>query len=128
MKNEPATVAAVRQANQRFYRTFESLSLPRMRALWLETPTVKCVHPGWEPMIGFDEVMRSWERIFANTSYIEFEVAEEIIFVEGDLAVVSNPERLRSAGGGQSASGAVHATNVYLRYEGDWLMIVHHAS
>ena len=56
------------------------------------------------------------------------EVAEEIIFVEGDLAVVSNPERLRSAGGGQSASGAVHATNVYLRYEGDWLMIVHHAS
>ena len=128
MKDAPLAVAAVRQANQRFYRTFESLSVAAMRALWLETPTVKCVHPGWEPMIGFEAVMQSWERIFANTSHIEFEIADEIIFVEGDLAVVSNSERLQSAGAGQSASGAVHATNVYLRYEHDWLMVVHHAS
>ncbi len=119
--------SAIRAANQGFYRAFESLKLDRMEAVWLNAGGIKCIHPGWEPLFGWDDIMNSWQRIFRNTSYMEFDVQDEIMFFSGDLAVVSNLEVLTSAGAGGAAQGGIRATNVYRKHDGEWLMVIHHA-
>jgi len=37
---------AVREANDRFYRAFESLDLAEMDQIWAHGDEVACVHPG----------------------------------------------------------------------------------
>lgn len=141
MSSVESVIEEVRLANREFYRAFESLRVERMRQCWLELENVhvKCVHPGWRPLFGFEAVLESWARIFAHTGYMEFQIADEVIFVDGDLAVVSCAEILRTApeagapirtaaGDAVVLEGAVHATNVYRRHDGAWKMIVHHAS
>ena len=39
---------AVREANDRFYRAFESLKLEAMEAAWAHDERVQCIHPGWD--------------------------------------------------------------------------------
>ena len=56
----------VRAANQRFYAAFESLDITEMEAVWAHDDAVECVQPGWELLLGWDEVRGSWSRIFAN--------------------------------------------------------------
>ena len=46
---------ALREANERFYRALEGLDLPAMEGLWLHEPWVRCVHPGWEAIGGFQK-------------------------------------------------------------------------
>lgn len=125
---ETDAVQQIRRANREFYRAFESLDMDRMRAVWLDTAGIKCVHPGWQPLFDWEPIMESWTRIFQNTGYIEFEIADETIFVNNDLAVVSLFEKLNTVQSGQSVSGAVNATNVFLKQDEVWKMIVHHAS
>lgn len=119
---------AVRQANREFYRAIESLDPERMDRVWLDSPNVQCVHPGWGALTGRETVLESWRRIFAHTSYIEFEVQNEVIWIENGLAAVSNTEVMRSASQGQTLSGSVHATNVYRKEAGRWRLVIHHAS
>jgi ketosteroid isomerase-like protein len=117
--------AAVRTANQGFYRAFESLSLERMDAVWAHDGQVMCVHPGWPLAEGWPAVRRTWETIFRNTREIRFEVAEQRLDVRGELAWVVCVERLSSS----SDRRAVLATNVLRRgTDGAWRMVHHHGS
>ena len=118
----------VREANQNFYRAFESLKIEEMKAIWLNDERTTCIHPGWEPIFGWDLVMESWETIFHNTKYMEFEIEEKSIIVSEDLAVVSCTENLVSANGEQVSNGRVLATNVFVKRDGKWCVLSHHAS
>ena len=51
--------------NQDFYTAFSSANLVKMRAVWSDTEEVVCIHPGWSPLTGIEEVMASWEQIFS---------------------------------------------------------------
>ena len=121
-------VQSIRRANREFYRAFESLEIERMSELWLRTDGIKCIHPGWKPLLDWDSIMESWQQIFSGTGYIEFDIADETIFVNNDLAVVSLFEKLKSVQGGQTLEGAINATNVYLKRDDTWKMIIHQAS
>ena len=61
---------AVRRANHEFYAAFESLDLARMEAVWAHDDMVECVQPGWDLLLGWDEVRERWARVFANTSRV----------------------------------------------------------
>jgi ketosteroid isomerase-like protein len=117
--------AAVRAANQRFYRAFESLALPEMEAAWAHEGQVTCVHPGWPLAEGWTAVRESWDAIFRNTPQIRFDVSGERIEVRGDLAWVVCVERITSG----NEQGAVLATNVLRRGgDGEWRLVHHHGS
>jgi ketosteroid isomerase-like protein len=122
-------VAAVRAANLAFYRAFEALDLTAMERAWAHDESVTCLHPGWPLCAGWEEVRGSWAAIFANTSTMRFEIADERIDVRGPLAWVVCTERIRSTGpGGDAMVGAVVATNVF-RKEGEaWKLVHHHGS
>src|SRR5207302_2215423 len=89
-------VAEVEQANARFYQAFETLDLARMELVWARGEHVKCVHPGWPILIGWDAVRSSWESIFQNTAERRFTLSDVRASACGDRALVTFTENIFS--------------------------------
>ena len=114
--------------NRRFYEAFESLDIKRMEGIWLREDYIKCVHPGWALLSGWDAVMESWRRIFENTEQMRFTLTDVQARVQGDLAWVTLYENLASRLQGQTSAAVVLATNIYEQRPDGWFMIHHHGS
>ena len=119
---------AVREANERFYRAFESLALTEMERLWVHADHVACVHPGWPRLTGWEAVRESWEAIFRNTVEMRFTLTDVRVEVRGDLAWVLCTENILSETRGNLTVTALLATNVFERRGATWLLAHHHAS
>jgi len=120
--------AQVVDANARFYRAFESLDLGEMQAVWSHGDHVRCIHPGWCLLAGWEAVRQSWDSIFNGTREMRFSISDVRPYVEGNLGWVTCTENILSDARGRVAVTALLATNVFERLGGDWLMIHHHAS
>ena len=126
-----AEVLEVIEANERFYRALNALDLGSMERVWSHGSFVRCVHPGWELIVGWDAVRASWEGIFRGSTggpTHSVETADVSVHVVSDLGWVSCIERITLPG--RSASLAV-ATNLFQRSPEEglrWEMILHHAS
>ena len=121
---------AVAEANERFYTALEDGDLQAMEAIWLHEDWVKCVHPGWELIIGWDGVSDSWRRIFENTGGMRVSARDVQIRVLGDISWVSCTENLAIFLDSSSApvTATTTATNLFFRVGSDWRMVHHHAS
>jgi len=119
---------AVLEANRRFYAAFESLDLAQMDEVWLHEDWAQCVHPGWELLVGWDEIRESWERIFGNTKRAKIGLGSLWARVEGDTAWVACTERVMSAFAEGFEEALVQATNIFVQREGQWRLAAHHAS
>jgi ketosteroid isomerase-like protein len=120
--------AAVLEANEAFYRAFESLDLTRMEAVWLHAASITCAHPGWQLLRGWGPVMASWQRIFANTVSLRFTITDAHAELADDMAWVVCVENLESAQRGETVGAHLLATNVFQRRDGCWCLVHHHAS
>jgi ketosteroid isomerase-like protein len=121
------TLTAVRQANERFYRAFESLDIERMAALWIQADRAKCVHPGWDLLEGWEAIRKSWEGIFANTDYMRFVITDVSVHVYGQVAWVTCVENLSNTPSTPQMA-RILATNIYEKSDTDWRLVYHHAS
>lgn len=119
---------AVRAANHRFYAAFESLDLAAMDSIWAHDDTAQCVHPGWELLLGWDEIQASWARIFANTRRMRISLSSVWARVEGDVAWVACTEHVTTAFDEGFDEATVQATNVFVLRDGHWLLAARHAS
>ncbi|MBI3784317.1 MAG: nuclear transport factor 2 family protein [Deltaproteobacteria bacterium] len=119
---------AVLAANAEFYRAFENLDLSEMEAVWMKAPQVKCVHPGWSLLVGFGPVMDSWQRIFANTRGMHFELVNVLVDVVGDLAWVVLTEVIETRTADGADRSLVQATNIFQRHYERWLLVHHQGS
>jgi ketosteroid isomerase-like protein len=119
---------AVRAANQRFYAAFESLNLAEMEAVWAHDDRVECVQPGWELLLGWDEVRERWARIFKNTKRVQVALSALWVRVEGNVGWVACTARSTTALSEDFDEAVVQATNIFVRREGRWLLVAHHAS
>ena len=124
----PHDRAAVREANERFYRAFESLDLAEMDGIWAHGDHVACVHPGWNRLHGWDDVRRSWAAIFQSTSEMRFTITDVLVEVRGDLGWVHCTENIISEIRGSLSITAILATNVFERNAARWRLVHHHAS
>ncbi|PYM74313.1 MAG: hypothetical protein DME03_14070 [Candidatus Rokuibacteriota bacterium] len=86
----------VEQANARFYQAFETLDLARMDLVWAHGEHVKCVHPGWPLLVGWEAVRASWEAIFENTAEMRFTLSDVRSAAGGDLGWVTCTENIFS--------------------------------
>jgi ketosteroid isomerase-like protein len=118
----------VADTNARFYHAFEALDAGAMAAVWAHGDHVKCVHPGWPLLTGWEAVRTSWENIFANTQEMRFTISDVQVVVAGDAAWVTCTENILSEVQGRLSVTAILATNVFERHVGGWLMVHHHAS
>ena len=121
-------VSEVEQANARFYQAFETLDLARMERVWAHDEHVKCVHPGWPILIGWEAVRSSWATIFENTGEMRFTLSDVRASVRGELAWVTCTENIFSEVHGRLAVTSVLATNLFERGPDGWRLVHHHAS
>lgn len=126
--SDPGDLGDVVAANARFYRAFEALDIALMDQVWVHGEHVKCVHPGWPLLSGWDAVRESWTAIFENTAEMRFTLSNVQAMVGGDLAWVSCTENILSEAGGRVSVTAILATNLYERDGRQWRLVHHHAS
>jgi ketosteroid isomerase-like protein len=119
---------AVRDANRRFYAAFESLDLGAMEAVWAHDDAVQCVQPGWDLLLGWEEVRDRWARIFAGARRVRIALSSVWVRVEGDVGWVACTVRITTAFSDGFDEATVQATNIFLQREGEWLLAAHHAS
>lgn len=119
-----------------FYEAVEAGDLDLMEALWVDSPSTSCVHPGAEPLRGTDAVVRSWAMLMANVGYIQFFLTDVQVAwplgPDSDLVVITCTENILSGEGVESteqfAGGKAVCTAVLLRDGGPWRFWSRHAS
>lgn len=114
-------------ANQAFYDAHEARDLDAMGAIWERSDRVVCVHPGWPILRTWPTVIDSWRRVFAGPGRTQFILTNLAVSVHGDAAWVTLDENLVDTGS-IGATGAVAATNVFTRVDGEWKLVGHHGS
>jgi len=99
-----------------------------MDRVWENSERAMCVHPGWSPLVGWESVRMSWERIFQNTALMQFQVRYLNVVVQGEFGFVTCVEGITSVVQGTATNFSTFATNVFARYTDGWRMVAHHAS
>ena len=119
--------AAIRAVIDAFYAALGALDISAMAAVWRRAPGDLAVHPGWEPMAGWDAVDASWRAIFAGTQLLHIETQEVSLEVFGDLARHTCIERTFAVSEGLRAAGLSVATKLLVRGPDGWRIAMHHA-
>ena len=124
----PTEEEEVLSANLAFYEALRSLDLARMDAVWLQEDWVRCLHPGWELLLGWQEVRKSWEDIFQSTLHMMVSISRPLTQVYGDTAWVSCLESVTATNPDSFSTAVAEATNIFVRCHGRWLMVHHHTT
>jgi ketosteroid isomerase-like protein len=115
-------------ANRTLYTALHSLDMTLMSQVWLHADWVKCLHPGWDLLVGWDEVQGSWQEIFRSTEQMMVSVSRPLVHVAGDVAWISCLENVTTAYQNDFTSALVEATNIFQRHQGRWLLVHHHTT
>jgi ketosteroid isomerase-like protein len=106
-------------ANQEFYRAFADGDFSTMDELWSRREDVVCIHPGWPPVHGREDVMASWRGILADPPSPAIKAVDEEVYLLGEAAMVLCSETIGEI--------FLVATNLFVREDGNWRIIHHHA-
>jgi len=110
---------AILAANAAYYRAFSIGDFTAMARIWAEDG-VSCVHPGWPPLVGRDDVIESYRGILTNQNRVRIAHQDDVAIVTGDEGRVLCIEIVEGA--------ALAATNFFRRVDGVWRMVHHQAS
>ena len=119
--------ASPQDAEAAFYEAFMKRDLDAMMSVWADDDEVYCVHPRGPRITGVAQVRDSWRQIFASGQNIRFEVREQHLLQAMMVSIHSVYEQI-SVEGQERTRASVIATNIYMRTERGWRMMVHHAS
>jgi len=121
-------VEELRAVNERFYKALEELDLEQMQRLWLHEPWVRCIHPGWDVLVGWEQVRESLAQIFASTGWMRVTPTECNVHVFGDVGMVACAENITASRDSDVGVAVAQATNLFRRTPEGWRMFHHHAS
>ena len=128
MPSEDEDIEAVKAANQRFYDAFGALDIEAMEAVWEPSDRALCVHPGWQALVGWDDIRASWQGIFDNAMLMHFNVQYVNVVAEGNCGWVTCVENITSVLQGRASNFGILATNIFVRTPQGWRMTAHHGS
>lgn len=119
----------VEEANLAFYEAFMARDADRMTLLWAKTPHVRCVHPGWELVVGWEDLRSSWSEILRSVQAVEFRLEDIHVEVAGRIAWVNLMAFvLLHTEDGDQFQATVVTTNILELIDGNWLFVLHHSS
>ena len=120
---------AVATPNEAFYDALTNRDLPAMERLWFPADWAECVHPGG---VALARLGRSARQLGVDSSRapgtVMVAATDVKVHLVGDVAWVSCTERLASTVDGRMTTSAAHATNIFVRHDGEWRLVLHHAS
>ena len=119
--------ATPQDAETAFYEAFMKHDLDAMMGVWADDDEVYCVHPRGGRMTGVAQVRESWRQIFASAQNLRFQVREQH-FLQAMMVSIHSVYEQISMTGDERARACIVATNIYMRTERGWRMMVHHAS
>ena len=139
---------AVLLANLAFYEAFSARDPEWMKNVWLQSPSVICIHPSHSPLIGSNSIIDSFSKMFdngiKNTSRIRggkstagsFMTPTNIraLSVRGTTASLVCDEEVYAKGTlGESEQdralvNKLLTTNIFRKIDGKWKMVHRHAS
>ena len=118
----------VLKTNQGFYDAFNKNDIELMIGVWLNDPISQCIHPGWDVLTGFENIVTSWQKIFAAAQDLEIKLSHVDVTASENIAWVTCQENLFSIVSSGVQLSKVHSTNLFKMMNGEWKMILHHAS
>jgi ketosteroid isomerase-like protein len=110
---------AVLFTNEAFYRAFADRDEAAMDDLWSASAQVACLHPGWGPLMGREDVLSSWMAIIRNPESPAILCHDARAHVYGDTAYVICFEEV--------AGNVWVATTGFVREGRVWKMVHHQA-
>ena len=122
-----ALFATPQDAEAAFYEAFEKSDLEAMMDVWADDDDIVCVHPGGVRLAGAEQVREAWRQIFAGGQTLRFRLRQQQALNGMTLVVHSVYEQITVASEARARQPVI-ATNVYMRTESGWRMVVHHAS
>lgn len=108
---------AVLFANEAFYAAFSARDMTAMEDAWWRGENITCIHPGWPPLFGREQVMGSWKAILANEDSPAVKCRNAVPHIFNDTAYVVCYEII--------GDGALLASNIFIRDQGRWHMVHH---
>lgn len=124
MTSEQLTVA---EANDAFYRALSDGDMQAMSEIWFPADWSECVHPGWTALHGWEAIRDSWRLILESGSRVQVTAADARVRLLGDVAWVSCAERITTTEGDQIHTSVAQAFNLFVRHDGRWRLVAHHA-
>ncbi|HEX6210403.1 MAG TPA: nuclear transport factor 2 family protein [Methylomirabilota bacterium] len=118
----------VLDANEQFYLAFTNRDLAAMSRLWFPADWVECVHPGGQALRGWEAVKDGWAAVFNAGANLLVAATDVRVRRVGDVAWVSCRERLAASADGRMVTSEAQATNLFVRHDERWRMVLHHAS
>jgi len=109
--------------NRNLYAALEALDLPQMEALWWHEDWVSCLHPGWDLIVGWEDILESFANIFRSTSQMRVSITRPLVHVLGDVGWVSCIENVTSTYEGGFETAMIETTNIFVRRGAEWKMV-----
>ena len=86
-----------------------------------------CIHPGWPPLHGWEDVSESWRNIFKNQGPLHVWPSEVHLRLYGQTAEVSCLENIDMNQVRRAGVLQTRATNIFRLAGDEWKMLEHHA-
>jgi len=115
-------------ANEQFYAALNDLDIVAMERIWAHTMSARCIHPGWDVLVGWTAIRESWQSIFSAGGALNVQAGDVQVSVHGDVAWIQCLEQIHNTGEAGDQLSVARATNLFLRQDGGWRMVLHHAS
>lgn len=121
--------ATPQDAEAAFYEALQRADLDAMMEVWAEDEEVSCIHPGGARLSGIEQVRENWAQIFKSGQRLQVQLSDLLIVSGAMFSLHSLHENILVLGGqGEGARRIVVTTNAYLRADGGWRVVLHHAS
>lgn len=114
--------------NEKFYKALDNGDIGLMGDIWLKDDTVKCIHPGWPLIRGWNDIKESWEKIFESGQLGSVEISDTFADVNEEIAWLNCIEKLNHVIGGQVVITMAQTTNIFEKRDSRWYLVLHHAS
>jgi hypothetical protein len=116
---------AILVANAKFYQALSLADAALMRGLWVKSNEATCVHPGWNKIVGYDNIQHSWSTIFVSQGPVHIWPSDENVRIQDQVAWVVCLENIDASATAANKILCVRARNGFLETLDGW-KIIHH--
>jgi len=116
------------EVNELFYKALGSRDLNLMKKVWVKDQKAGCVHPGWTILRSWDAIMQSWENIFDPLDQVDITLSDINVSSKEKIAWVTFIQKMTYINRQPISYNLSQSTNIFEKNNGDWKMVIHHAS